>query len=112
MPTMSEDALFKALLKNKPGTQPTKPQAPVKEPVKPVITQAPPAPPLETFERPRPMPEEKITRDMNPIQTEMILDSIKNLNANVIAINSIIKTMMLPVIILILVIGIAILIKI
>ncbi|MCE8425514.1 MAG: hypothetical protein J5U17_07020 [Candidatus Methanoperedens sp.] len=105
---MSEDALFKALLKNKPVTSAPRPQAPVrKEPVKPVL-QAPPAPPVETHDIERPAPEVRITKDMNPVQTELILESIKNLNASVNAINGVIKSMILPVMILIL-IGIAIL---
>lgn len=101
----SEDAMFKALLHNRPAPPAQKPPARVEpryEPVQPapqaahvhqepvVITQASP-PPVETM--------------------EPVVDSINDLTASVNQLQSLIKTTVLPVIILILLVGIGILVK-
>lgn len=99
----SEDAMFKALLHNRPAPPAQKPQArvePKPEPMQPqaaqvqepvVITQVSP-PPVVTM--------------------EPVVDSINNLTTSVNQLQSLMKTTVLPVIILILLVGIGILVKI
>jgi hypothetical protein len=108
MSNMSEDALFKALLKNKPPAQAApKPQVPIrKEPAKPI---PPPAPPVETYEE-RPVAE--VRHEIAPLQPDAVAESIKNLTANVNMIYGLMKTIIVPVLVLILIVGIGILIKI
>ncbi|MCZ7355733.1 MAG: hypothetical protein O8C66_02860 [Candidatus Methanoperedens sp.] len=104
MSNMSEDALFKALLKNKPPVQAApKPQV-RKEPVKPV----PPAPPVETYEE---KPVVEVRHEIAPLQADAVAESIKNLTANVNMIYGLMKTVIVPVLVLILIVGIGILIK-
>ncbi len=113
MPSMSEDALFKAILKNKPqqSTQSaqTIPKAQVavkKEVIKPV------PPPVEVHEIERHVTETKITHDTNPVQMNLVVESVKNLNSSVNMLHGLMKTVVVPVLVLILIVGVAILIKI
>ena len=112
MSNMSEDALFKALLKNKPPQTAQKPQVPVKKEVV-----KPPAPKVEVYEKeavyekPAPVVETRITPTVPPLQNDQVLDSIKNLNASVNMVHGLMKTVLLPVLVLILIIGVAILAK-
>jgi hypothetical protein len=98
----SEDALFKALLKNKPP-QPTKPMAvPVKKELSrsvPLPVEAIPEPVIEKFIPPPPK-----------IDLEPITDSIDRLNATLYQIHGTIKTIIVPILVLILVVAIGILI--
>jgi hypothetical protein len=101
----SEDALFKALLKNKPQ-QPTKPMAvPVKKefsrPVPPPV-EARPEPVIEKIIPPP--PPQKI--DLDPV-----IDSIIRLNSTLDQIHGTIKTIIVPILALILVVAIGILIQ-
>ncbi len=97
----SEDAMFKALLHNRPPSPAQKPQA-RNEP----LQQAPQAAPL----RQEPV---VITQPVPPvIKLDPVVDSINNLTASVNQVHGLMKTVVVPVIILILLIGIGILIKI
>lgn len=105
----SEDALFKAILKNKPPQQPQKtPAAPVqkKEIPKPVLPQveARPEPVIETRFTPSPSPPPKI--DLGPV-----IDSINRLNSTLNQIHGTIKTIIVPILALILIVAIGILIQ-
>ena len=98
----SEDAMFKALLHNKPAAQ--KPQVrvePKPEPMQPQAAQVQQEPVVITQVSPPPV-----------ITIEPVVDSINNLAANVNQLQSLMKTTVLPVIILILLVGIGILVKI
>ncbi len=97
---MSEDELFKALLKKKPEAQ-----VPVR---KEVQKPAPTAQPAESYEKPEPVIE---TPPVKPLETELVIESIKNLNASVNMLHGLIKTVIVPVLVLILIVGIAILVK-
>lgn len=148
---MDEDAMFKALLKNKPQSKPPVAneikQAPVQT-LKPAVQPPrPPASPARGSEdamykallhnRPAPpvqKPQIKVEPVPEPIQTaaayvqepvmikqaspspvmtfEPVVDSINNLNSSVNQLQSLMKTTVLPVIILMLLVGIGILIKI
>jgi len=97
----SEDAMFKALLHNKPAAQ--KPQVrvePKPEPMQPQAAQVQQEPVVITQVSPPPV-----------ITIEPVVDSINNLAANVNQLQSLMKTTVLPVIILILLVGIGILVK-
>lgn len=96
----SEDALFKALLKNKPPQQPPKPQAaPVKKDIpRSLPVEAIPEPVIERF-----TPPPKI--DLEPV-----IDSINCLNSTLNQIHGTIKTIIVPILALILVVAIGILI--
>jgi hypothetical protein len=98
----SEDALFKALLKNKPQ-QPTKPMA---VPVKKDIPRPVP-PPVEA--RPEPVIEKIIPPPK--IDLEPVIDSIIRLNSTLNQIHGTIKTIIVPILALILVVAIGILIQ-
>jgi len=98
----SEDALFKALLKNKPPQQPPKP----------------PAAPVQKKDIPRPptveaRPEPVIERIIPPpkIDLEPVIDSIIRLNSTLNQIHGTIKTIIVPILALILVVAIGILIQ-
>jgi hypothetical protein len=133
---MDEDAMFKALLKNKP--QPKQPAAreirdeTVRPPVRPPASAArgsedamykallhskPPAPKpqvrVEPVQHaPQVQPVEIIHASPPPVETmEPVVDSINDLTASVNQMQSLIKTTVLPVIILILIVGIGILVK-
>jgi len=100
----SEDAMFKALLHNKPAPAAQKPQArvePVPEPMQPQAAHVQQEPVVITQVSPPPV-----------ITIEPVVDSINNLAANVNQLQSLMKTTVLPVIILILLVGIGILVKI
>ena len=141
---MDEDAMFKALLKNKP--QPKQPAAreikeePARPPVRAAATAArgsedamfkallhnkPPAPvpkqqakvePVQTAPQDMRVQQEPvvITQVSPPpvIKLEPIVDSINNLTASVNQIHGLMKTIVMPVMILTLLVGIGILIKI
>jgi hypothetical protein len=98
----SEDALFKALLKNKPQ-QPTKPMA---VPVKKDIPRPVP-PPVEA--RPEPVIEKIIPPPK--IDLEPVIDSIIRLNSTLNQIHGTIKTIIVPILALILVVAIVIFIQ-
>ncbi len=111
MPSMSEDALFKAILKNKPqqSTQSVqtvpKTQAAVK---KEVVKPAPQILEVREIER----QETKITHVSDPMQMNPVVESIKNLNSSVNMMYGLMKTVIVPVLILIVVVGVAILVRI
>lgn len=110
--SMSEDALFKTLLKNKPQQQP--PQQPQRRPAAQTV------PARETFRTaPAPQPAESYEKEENtatppvkPVQADFVVESINNLNSSVNLMYGLIKTVIAPVLVLILIIGIAILVKI
>jgi len=98
----SEDAMFKALLHNKPPAQVPRQQAKVE----PVQT----APPVARVQQ-----EPVVITQVSPppvIKFEPVVDSINNLTASVNQIHGLMKTIVVPVMILILLVGIGILIKI
>ena len=97
----SEDAMFKALLHNKPPAQVPRQQAKVE----PVQT----APPVARMQQ-----EPVVITQVSPppvIKLEPVVDSINNLTASVNQIHGLMKTIVVPVMILILLVGIGILIK-
>ncbi len=105
--TMSEDALFKALLKNKPPQKPIqKPPVAQPEPKKETFKAA--APPVEIHETETPVIE---TRPVKSNDTDQIAESIKNLTSSVNMMYGLMKTVITPVLVLILIIGIALLVK-
>ena len=98
----SEDAMFKALLHNKPPAQVPRQQAKVE----PVQT----APPVARVQL-----EPVVITQVSPppvIKFEPVVDSIDNLTASVNQVHGLMKTIVVPVMILILLTGIGILIKI
>lgn len=112
MANMSEDALFKALLKNRPPQQPLKPavvqSAPGKEAPKPSLA----AHPAEKYQVDEPQVETKVTSPVvKPVDTEPVVDSINRLDSSVKMIYGLIRNIIVPVLILTLVISIALLIK-
>lgn len=98
----SEDAMFKALLHNKPPAPVQKQQARI-EPVQQAQQAAPVRQEPVVVTQPVPLPIVKL---------EPVIDSINNLTASVNQIHSLMKTIVVPVMILILLVGIGILIKI
>ena len=99
----SEDAMFKALLHNKPAPPAQKAQVrvePVPEPMQPQAAQVQHEPVVIKQVSPPPV-----------ITIEPVVDSINNLTASVNQLQSLMKTTVLPVIILILLVGIGILVK-
>ncbi len=105
--SMSEDALFKALLKNKPPQQQIqKPPAPQPAPKKETFKAA--APPAETYEMERPVIE---TPPPKSHDTDQVVEAIKNLTSSVNMMYGLMKTVITPVLVLILIIGVAILVK-
>lgn len=104
---MSEDALFKALLKNKPPQKPIQkpPVAPQPEPKKETFKAAA-APPVEIHEMETPVIE---TRPVKSHDTDQVVESIKNLTSSVNMMYGLMKTVITPVLVLILIIGVAIL---
>ena len=111
MANMTEDALFKALLKNKPQQQPPKPPVAQSVPRKEVPRPVPAAQPVERYEIEERPVETKITPAAKPMNLEPVVDSINRLNSSVNMINGMIKNIIAPILILILVISIGILIK-
>lgn len=106
--SMTEDALYKALLKNKPPQQPQKPPAAQPVPARETFRTAPAPQPVVSYEK----EEFAATPPVKPVQADLVAESIKNLNSSVNLIYSLIKTVIAPVLVLILIIGIAILVKI
>lgn len=98
--SMSEDDLFKALLKKKPEER-----KPIAKPPQRTAPVAPPIPPIEIQEKVIETPQVK------PQETEVVVEAIKNLNASVNMIHGLVKTVIVPVLVLILIVGIAILVK-
>ncbi|TAN46958.1 MAG: hypothetical protein EPN24_00650 [Candidatus Methanoperedens sp.] len=98
----SEDAMFKALLHNRPPAPAPKQQAEV-EPVQmaPQAARVDKEPGVITQVSPPPV-----------VKLEPVVDSINNLTASVNQIHGLMKTIVVPVMILILLVGIGILIKI
>jgi len=98
----SEDAMFKALLHNKPPAPVPKQQAKVESvQTAPQVMRLQPEPVVITQVSPPPV-----------IKLEPVVDSINNLTASVNLIHGLMKTIVVPVMILILLVGIGILIKI
>lgn len=100
----SEDAMFKALLHNRPAPPAQKPQVRVEprpEPMQPQAAQVQQEPVVITQVSPPPV-----------ITIEPVVNSINNLTASVNQLQSLMKTTVLPVIILILLVGVGILVKI
>jgi hypothetical protein len=110
--SMSEDAMFKALLKNKPAKQNSaaaqKMQVTLRNEVKRPV---PAAEPVETHKIEKPVIEPKITNPVEPLNIEPVVESINNLSASVNMVYGLMRTVVVPVLVLILIIGIAILIK-
>ena len=110
MANMSEDALFKALLKNKPPQQQPKPAVAQNIPRKEVPGPFSAAQPVERYQHEEPQIE-KITPVVKPINLEPVVDSINRLNSSVNLIYGLTKNIIVPVLILTLVITIAIFVK-
>ena len=106
--SMSEDALFKALLKNRPPQQQIQnpPAAPQSAPKKETFKAA--AQPVETYEMETQVIE---TSHVKSHDTDRVVESIKNLTSSVNMMYGLIKTVITPVLVLILVIGVAILVR-
>ncbi len=101
----SEDAMFKALLHNRPVPPAQKPQVRI-EPRPEPMQSAPHAAHVQQE------PVEIAQASPPPVMTlEPVVDSINNLTASVNQLQSLMKTTVLPVIILILLVGIGILVK-
>lgn len=98
--SMSEEQLFKTLLKNKPEAQ-----VPVK---KEVLKAVPAAQPVEIHEKKEPAFE---TPPVETLDIEPVVESLKNLTDRVNTMYGLIKTVIVPVLVLILIVGIAILIR-
>ena len=111
MANMSEDALFKALLKNKPPQQPPKSQVVQNIPRKDIPKAFPVAPPVE-YKVEEPPIETKIIPVVKTVDLEPVTDSINRLNSSANMIYGLMKNVIVPVLILTLVISIAILIRI
>jgi hypothetical protein len=109
MANMSEDALFKALLKNKPPQQPPKPAVAQSVPRKEVPKPA--APPVERYQVEEPVIEPKVIPVVKPVNLEPVVDSINRLNSSIIMIHGMMKTIVTPILILILIVSIGILIQ-
>jgi hypothetical protein len=98
--SMSEEQLFKTLLKKKPEAQ-----VPVR---KEVLKTVPAAQPVEIHEKKEPVIE---TPPVEPLDIEPVVESLKDLTASVNTMYGLIKTVIVPVLVLILIVGIAILIN-
>jgi hypothetical protein len=123
---MDEDAMFKALLKNKPQPKqtvskiinevPAQPPRPPVRPPAPVQKQQAKIEPVQTAPPgARVQQEPVVITQVSPppaIKLEPVVDSINNLTASVNQIHGLMKTIVVPVMILILLVGIGILIKI
>ncbi len=95
----SEDAMYKVLLKNKPQQAQHRESAPA-------VTL-----PVEVHETEIPVAQIKTAPILNPAQADAIVESIQSLIASVNMIQGLMKTLIAPLLVLILVVGIAILIK-
>ncbi|MFA4935930.1 MAG: hypothetical protein WC568_08850 [Candidatus Methanoperedens sp.] len=105
--SMTEDALYKALLKNKPQQEPQKPPAAQTAPKTETIRTIPAPQPAESYEK----EEITATPPVKPVQADLVVESIKNLNSSVNLMYGLIKTVIVPVLVLILIVSIAILVK-
>ena len=110
MANMSEDALFKALLKNKPPQQP-KPAAAQSVPGKEAPRPSPSPQPVEKYQVEELRVETKMTPVVKQVDPEHVVDSIDRLNASVNMIYGLMKNIVVPVLILTLVTSIVLLIK-
>lgn len=104
--SMSEEDLFKTLVKRKPEAQ--KPYIAQSTQRKEALRTVPAAQPAETYEKKEPVIE---TPPVKPLETELIVEAVKNLTTSVNMIYGLIKTVILPVLVFILVVGIAILVR-
>jgi Tfp pilus assembly protein FimV len=101
----SEDAMYKALLRNKPAQQ----SAPLVKKSLPVKTEPVPAP-QEVGAYKEPVIEAPINPVVAPVQADQIEESIKNLTVSVNMVQGLLKTAII-VLVLILIVGLASLIK-
>ncbi|WP_143311904.1 hypothetical protein [Candidatus Methanoperedens nitratireducens] len=101
----SEDAMYKALLRNKPAQQ----HAPLAQKPQPVKTEPVPAPhAVSTYKEP--VVEAPVIPAVVPVKTDQIEESLKNLTASVNTVQGLLKTAII-VLVLILIVGLASLIK-
>ncbi len=101
----SEDAMYKALLRNKPAQQ----QAPLAQKSQPVRTEPVPAQQTASAYK-EPVIEAPVSPAVAPVQADQIEESIKNLTASVNTVQGLMKTAII-VLVLILIVGLASLIK-
>ncbi|HEY9246826.1 MAG TPA: hypothetical protein VIO11_08275 [Candidatus Methanoperedens sp.] len=101
----SEDAMFKVLLRNKPQQQMS--QAVVKESIP--APQTPPQPGIQEPEMP--VLETKSAQNVDPAQMDEVIQSINSLTASVNIIQGLVRTLIVPLLVLILIVGAAILIR-
>lgn len=106
--SMSEDALFKTLLKNKPQQQP---KPPVAQNVRKETPKTPAPAPVETYEKEEPVIESRSVHPVKSAETDKVVESLKDLNSSVNMMYGMMKTVIVPVLVLILIVGIAILVK-
>ena len=112
MANMSEDALFKALLKNKPAPKPPAVQAAQSAPIREVSRPAPVPQPVEKHQvHEQPPVEIKAIPAVKPIDLDPVVDSIIQLNSSVNMVAGTMKNIITPILILILVVLIGILIR-
>lgn len=113
MANMSEDALFKALLKNKPAPKPPAVQAAYSAPIREVSRPAPvPQPVVEKYQiQEQPPVEIRTAPAVKQIDLDPVVDSIIQLNSSVNMIAGTMKNIITPILILILIVLIGILIQ-
>ncbi|HMB44937.1 MAG TPA: hypothetical protein VKL21_03850 [Candidatus Methanoperedens sp.] len=111
MANMSEDALFKALLKNKPPQQPPKPAVVAQSVPRKEVPRPAAAPPVERYQVEEPVIEPKVIPVVKPMNLEPVVDSINRLNSSISMIHGMMKTIVTPILILILIVLIGILIQ-
>lgn len=111
MANMSEDALFKALLKNKPPQQPPKPPVVAQSVPRKEVPRPAAAPPVERYQVEEPVIEPKVIPVVKPMNLEPVVDSINRLNSSISMIHGMMKTIVTPILILILIVSIGILIQ-
>jgi len=110
MANMSEDALFKALLKNKPPQQPPKPMVAQSIP-RTEIPRPAAAPPVERYQVEEPSIEPKIIPVVQPVNLEPVVDSINRLNSSINMIHGMMKNIITPILILVLIVSVGLLIQ-
>ncbi len=101
----SEDAMYKALLRNKPAQQ----NAPLAQKSQPVRTEPIPAQQAASAYK-EPVVEAPVSPAVAPVQADQFEESIKNLTTSVNTVQGLLKTAII-VLVLILVVGLASLIK-
>ncbi len=107
MASYSEDAMYKALLRNKPAQQPPKATVTTKKEVpKPVQ-------PVQAVEiqKKEQIIEPKVTPPVKMLDLDPVIESLNRVNSNLNQIYGTIKTVILPVLILIIVVEIGILVR-